>query len=167
MATATKLSKKKTARRVMKSSARKSTTRSRATKRVSRKRVASPNGKHAATKNVKPLVSQKELLQLERVQVENDLATFRAELSEAHETTGDEVDLNVYERERTLGLVAQYERRLKEIDATLKVAAQGKYGICERCGKAIDPERLQIFPETRLCVSCKNEMEREQRRLRI
>jgi DnaK suppressor protein len=75
--------------------------------------------------------------------------------------------LNVYEREKTLGLVAAYERRLEEIDLTLKVAAQGKYGICERCGNPIDPERLKIFPETRLCVNCKNIVEQEQRRLRM
>ena len=47
----------------------------------------------------------------------------------------------------TLGLVAAFERRLEEIDATIHVAAQGKYGICERCGAAIAPERLEIFPE--------------------
>ncbi len=124
------------------------------------------NGKLADVK-AKPLVNQKEMLQQERAQVEGELARLRAELQEAPEMTGDEVDLNVYEREKTLGLVATYERRLEEIDATLKVAAQGKYGICERCGKPIDPERLSIFPETRLCVSCKNEVEREQRRLRM
>lgn len=81
--------------------------------------------------------------------------------------TGDEVDLNVYEREKTLGLVSAYVRRLKEIDAALRAAEKGQYGICERCGRPIDPERLKIFPEARLCVSCKNEVEKEARRLRL
>ena len=49
----------------------------------------------------------------------------------------------------------------------LRAAEQGTYGICERCGNPIAPERLQIFPETRLCIDCKNEVEREQRRLRM
>ena len=110
---------------------------------------------------------EKEMLRQERAQVENELASLRAEMQQAPEMTGDEVDLNVYEREKTFGLIAAYERRLEEIDTTLKVAAEGKYGICERCGAAIDPERLKIFPETRLCVSCKNKVEREQRRLRM
>lgn len=111
--------------------------------------------------------NQKETLEQERAQVETELANLRAEMQQAPEMTGDEVDLNVYEREKTFGLIAAYERRLEEIDTTLKVAAAGKYGICERCGATIDPERLKIFPETRLCVSCKNLVEREQRRLRM
>ena len=98
--------------------------------------------------------------------VTGTIVEVNSELQEAPELTGDEVDLNVYEREKTLGLVAAYERRLQEINAAMKAAARGKYGICERCGKTIDPERLKIFPEARLCVNCKNELEKEQRRLR-
>lgn len=107
-----------------------------------------------------------EQLDQQRAHVQNELLALRAELQEAPEMTGDEVDLNVYEREKTLGLVAAYERRLEEINATMQAAQRGQYGICERCGNPIDPERLKIFPETRLCVSCKNQVEREQRRLR-
>jgi len=135
------------------------------TTRAPRKRksaVGKANGQNAVV-----LIDGKDQLQKERAQVESELATLRAELLETPEMTGDEVDLNVYEREKTLGLVTVYERRLEEIDATLRAAAQGKYGTCERCGAAIDPERLKIFPETRLCVSCKAEAEREARRLRI
>lgn len=112
-------------------------------------------------------MNQKQTLEQERIQVEHELANLRAEMQQAPEMTGDEVDLNVYEREKTFGLIAAYERRLEEIGTTLRVAAEGRYGICERCGAAIDPERLEIFPETRLCVNCKNLVEREQRRLRM
>lgn len=176
MATLRKLTKKKPIKavrtlapksiaRTAKTSARKKPIRS--TKPISHKRVVATNGNHASPNAVKPLLNQKEMLQQERNQVENELANLRAELQQAPEMTGDEVDLNVYERERTLGLVATYERRLEEIEVTLRVAAQGKYGICERCGSPIPPERLKIFPETRLCVNCKNELEKEQRRLRM
>jgi DnaK suppressor protein len=34
----------------------------------------------------------------------------------------------------------------------------GKYGICEKCKKPIDTDRLAVKPETVLCISCeKNE----------
>lgn len=128
---------------------------------------ASANGK-GKTKSAQAVgVNGKEQLQKERAQVESELATLRAELLEAPEMTGDEVDLNVYEREKTLGLVSAYERRLEEINAALRAATLGTYGICERCGKTIDPERLKIFPEARLCVSCKAAVEKEARRLRM
>lgn len=168
-----------TARKVTKSKATRKTARVRTAKKAVRKpavkRSAKPamrkrsgtNGKHAKAAQAPVLGNQKETLQQERALVENELANLRAEMQQAPEMTGDEVDLNVYEREKTFGLIAAYERRLEEIDTTLKVAAEGKYGICERCGATIDPERLKIFPETRLCVSCKNLVEREQRRLRM
>jgi RNA polymerase-binding protein DksA len=135
--------------------------------RVSNNGKSAPAAEKSNGKLAKPAVSGKEQLQKERAQVESELATLRAELLEAPDMTGDEVDLNVYEREKTLGLVTAYERRLEEIDAALRAAARGTYGVCERCGTAIDPERLQIFPETRLCVNCKAEAEREARRLRM
>jgi RNA polymerase-binding protein DksA len=112
-----------------------------------------------------PVLNQREKLPNERAQVELELERLRAELQEAPEPTGDEVDLNVYEREKTLGLVATYERRLEEIDAALRAAEKGQYGICERCGQPIDRERLKIFPETRMCVKCKNETEQLARRM--
>lgn len=174
MVTARKTTKTKTSARassatVTKMSARKTLSRARTI--APQKRVVSPNGKvngkHTAVAKAKPLSNQKETLEQERAQVLNELANLRAELQQAPEMTGDEVDLNVYEREKTLSLVSAYERRLEEIDAALKAAALGKYGICERCGNPIPPERLQIFPEARLCVDCKNTVEKEQRRLRM
>ncbi len=38
-------------------------------------------------------------------------------------------------------------------DALARVQA-GTYGQCERCGRPIDPERLEILPTTRLCSEC-------------
>lgn len=160
---------KRTPARVAKKPARKSdgsrTTDSAAIRRPGPK--ANSNGKHPTAPKIQVSANQKQTLEQERTQVEHELANLRAEMQQAPEMTGDEVDLNVYEREKTFGLIAAYERRLEEIGTTLRAAAEGRYGICERCGAAIDPERLEIFPETRLCVNCKNLVEREQRRLRM
>jgi RNA polymerase-binding transcription factor DksA len=131
-----------------------------------RRTRASANGnRQADTAPSSSGLTQKQQLEKERAVVAAELERLRAELLESPEMTGDEVDLNVYEREKTLGLVSAYSRRLEEIEATLRAAEQGKYGICERCGATIDPERLAIFPETRLCVRCKNEVEREAKRM--
>lgn len=35
----------------------------------------------------------------------------------------------------------------------------GKYGICDRCKKSIDTDRLAIRPETTLCISCEKNAE--------
>ncbi len=111
-----------------------------------------------------PVLSQREQLEQEREETNTELARLRAELQQAPEPTGDEVDLSVYDRERTLSLIANYERRLQEIDYALEATQKGAYGTCERCGKPIDPARLKIFPETTLCVTCKNEKEKRAKR---
>ena len=165
MATASKV--RKVSKKTTKPAPKKRAVQTKADKATVSRNGKTPAAVKANGKTDKPLIDGKEQLQKERAQVENELATLRAELLEAPDTTGDEVDLNVYEREKTLGLVTAYERRLEEIDAALRAAAQGTYGTCERCGATIDPERLKIFPEARLCVKCKAEVEREARRLRM
>lgn len=36
----------------------------------------------------------------------------------------------------------------------------GTYGICENCGKPINPERLDFLPEATHCVSCQANLEK-------
>lgn len=36
----------------------------------------------------------------------------------------------------------------------------GKYGMCEKCGNMIDTDRLMVFPEATLCISCETKKER-------
>jgi hypothetical protein len=57
--------------------------------------------------------------------------------------------------------------RLVSIEHALEVAIKGGYGICESCGQPIPAERLEIVPETTLCVSCANKLEQGIHRHRI
>jgi len=60
--------------------------------------------------------------------------------------TYTENDLSVKAREKL--------NRLKEIKEALKRIQNRKYGICESCGKEIEPERLELIPWTRYCSKC-------------
>ena len=35
----------------------------------------------------------------------------------------------------------------------------GKYGVCEKCGKMIDTDRLAIKPDATICVKCEKDRE--------
>jgi RNA polymerase-binding transcription factor DksA len=52
---------------------------------------------------------------------------------------------------------------LMEVDEARVRLTRGVYGICEDCDEPIDPDRLELIPEARRCVSCqeKHEHERE------
>jgi DnaK suppressor protein len=59
-----------------------------------------------------------------------------------------------FERSQVATLVQQAGRQLEDIDAALARLDEGTYGICERCGRPIAPERLEVRPTARTCVSC-------------
>lgn len=47
------------------------------------------------------------------------------------------------------------ELRLQKIEAALEKIKKDGYGICESCQKEIDPKRLEVVPEARHCIACK------------
>jgi DnaK suppressor protein len=52
------------------------------------------------------------------------------------------------------------EAVLTAIDRALGRIESGTYGVCQRCGKPIAPERLEALPYAELCIACKREVER-------
>jgi DnaK suppressor protein len=52
------------------------------------------------------------------------------------------------------GLLDAAIRELAELDAALERVASGDYGVCRRCGRAIDPARLDARPAAALCIDC-------------
>lgn len=68
----------------------------------------------------------------------------------AMETEADEVE----EYERRLPIEHGLELKLKDINSALEKIEKGGYGICEKCGKELEKERLKAIPEARFCQSC-------------
>jgi len=51
------------------------------------------------------------------------------------------------------------KKQLVQLRKALTMIKIGKYGICERCGKMIDTDRLAVKPETTMCVNCAKEQD--------
>lgn len=60
-----------------------------------------------------------------------------------------------------VGLKTEIDRRLVQIRKALTRIKIGKYGICEKCGKMIDTDRLTVFPEATVCIACKAKREKQ------
>ena len=54
---------------------------------------------------------------------------------------------------------ASLRRRVVQIDLALRALAQGDYGFCDECGLEISAARLQVAPESLLCVRCQQDAE--------
>lgn len=50
-------------------------------------------------------------------------------------------------------------KRLAQLRKALTRMKLGKYGVCEKCGKMIDTDRLAINPEATTCIDCEKEKE--------
>lgn len=59
------------------------------------------------------------------------------------------------ELENRMALEKRILSQLAEVENALNKFKKGSYGICESCGKSINPARLEALPQARLCMSCK------------
>ena len=110
-----------------------------------------------------PSVNPRTLLKDERRRTEARLAALTADydgvIAASRDTNADdehdpEGATIAFERSQVGALVAQARAHLAEVDAARERLDAGTYGVCERCGKAIDRERLQARPTARLCITC-------------
>ncbi len=66
------------------------------------------------------------------------------------EVAADEVE----EYEARLPVEYSLEVRLRDTNLALEKIKKGDYGICEKCEKQIEEERLEAWPESRHCLNC-------------
>lgn len=66
----------------------------------------------------------------------------------------DDASAMAFDRARAATLLEAAHAHLDEVSSALARIAAGTYGICERCGQAIAPERLEARPIARLCIRC-------------
>ena len=69
---------------------------------------------------------------------------------------------DLYLRERNIPLRSNAQDLLDRIDSALERLDAGSYGICERCGKQINPERMEALPYATMCVECQRLADAEQ-----
>jgi len=58
----------------------------------------------------------------------------------------------VQEYENKLSVEHSLELKLKDVSEALDKIENGNYGVCEKCGKPIEEERLKAVPEAKFCV---------------
>lgn len=97
----------------------------------------------------------------ERQRLEEELAEAYEELALIQLKLEDKGDFGLgegastaYEWEMNLSLRQSAEAKISSIKAAINRLERGRYGICKMCGQPIDPDRLEILPDTTLCVTC-------------
>lgn len=86
-------------------------------------------------------------------------------LNQGDGTFPDPIDRALNESVRSIELRKRDRERklIKKIREAIKRTEDGSYGICEMCDEEITEDRLEVRPETTLCISCKEEQEQEEK----
>jgi DnaK suppressor protein len=114
---------------------------------------------------------QKELDKFEKILLEkrdklllNAKQTLETDMTLDKADLPDEMDLasSEYLQSFQFRLRGREKTFLAKIDKALVKLKDGTFGVCEECGEAIAPKRLEARPETTLCIKCKEEQEREE-----
>lgn len=66
----------------------------------------------------------------------------------------------VFEQQRDLALRERAEQHLALVDAAIGRLADGSFGTCIRCGRAIAAERLEALPWAAHCIDCQRDVDR-------
>ena len=99
-------------------------------------------------------MQEKERLQRELEKAQADLDQLDKLLEHKADYAIGEGDPAIYDWEFNLALRRRAEHKVKSIKEALQKIGEGTYGVCERCHRKIDPERLKILPHTTLCIEC-------------
>jgi RNA polymerase-binding transcription factor DksA len=100
----------------------------------------------------------RELLHLEAEAIQPSGGEASGGLSDTPTHPGD-LGSREFEEEVTLGLVAQEERLLAEVQAALERVERGDFGRCEGCQTTINRTRLRALPYARHCLACARKLE--------
>jgi len=102
------------------------------------------------------------LLESERVRLIEELEQLQASvpgLDERREGSPfgkrEEEATETLELEKRLALENRIRQEMVRVEHALQKFEKGTYGLCDSCGKPIDPERLEALPQASLCMTCK------------
>src|SRR5580693_7605071 len=119
-------------------------------------------GRVAAVR-VGDMATAREVLLAEQARARERVAALEREfagLAEAASSAGtdDEHDPEgatlAFERQHAAALLEAAQEQVAAFDAALERLAEGRYGICDRCGRPIGEDRLAAGPAARTCIEC-------------
>lgn len=107
-----------------------------------------------------------DLLKKQKVETEKKMASLAKEDPFADPDRINDnasIDTDVKEQvghQRVEAIKLELSRNLVRIRKALTKIRIGKYGVCERCGKMIDTDRLAVMPSAELCLECEKKKEK-------
>lgn len=97
------------------------------------------------------------LLEKELEVLEHQVDDLRTSLDNKPDFTRGVGDPRITRWELDRALLKQLESRVESLKKALNSVDEGTYGVCERCGKKIHPDRMAVLRDAALCIDCARE----------
>ena len=104
-----------------------------------------------------------------RLQTMRDMLRARLAVSEkesvhelsAYDNHPADAASSTFSRSLDQGLARGLAAKLAEVDRAEAKIREGSYGVCDRCGRPINPQRLAVRPQSPLCRRCQETVDAE------
>jgi len=103
----------------------------------------------------------KDLARRQQQLIEND-PYLQEDRDEGNSDIADEVALEDVRKVETDASLAEIEENRDQIGEALESIQEDDYGICQNCGKLIDKDRLEAYPEATLCKKCSEDKQQQE-----
>ncbi|HEY3993104.1 MAG TPA: TraR/DksA C4-type zinc finger protein [Ktedonobacteraceae bacterium] len=113
------------------------------------------------------LQKQKSRLLEKKAELESSIAALTeayptpVSSTEAHEGPRDieDVATDFLETQQEQSIMVNQKALLTLVENALQRLENGTYGLCQQCGEAINPKRLEALPWAERCVRCEKQLE--------
>jgi len=95
-----------------------------------------------------------EELEREIEELREQIGALEAAIEEKPDYGMGKGDPSITRWELDQAMLADLKERAASLKQQLSRINQGTYGICERCGQPIDPDRLAVLPDAKMCIEC-------------
>lgn len=109
------------------------------------------------------LLEEKSNVEKELMELKEDLHHHtQSEISgeDIYEDDYAESGTATFEREKDLSIELSLKETMGQIEKALERIENDTYGICQRCRKPIETDRLRAIPYVELCIQCKTKEEK-------
>jgi RNA polymerase-binding transcription factor DksA len=97
---------------------------------------------------------QTTLLQRELDEVQRQIAALEKATAIKPDYGLGEGDPAITRWELDRALLVQLQEKVETLKNAMEDKGDSGYGICEKCGKPIHPDRLAVLPDATLCINC-------------
>lgn len=109
----------------------------------------------------KRLLEEKDIVKksLKKLRKEaNDIMNGSSSELSGYDNHPADIGTEVFFKEQNIGMENKLKNTMKEIEESFDDMNNDKYGVCKKCNKEINEDRLELIPYLKTCMECSKDL---------